>query len=289
MGVVGAIEPNTEAWEYFVYLPLVMKAGSGGSNPGAISGIVYNVLTDLPLEGASVCIGSNCKTTGSDGYYIFEYLSPGVYTLRASKTSYIILDQVATVYSDSTTTLNFYLSPFLGPLDLRIVLTWSNVPSYGGIDNDMDAYLWVPKTGDYETIYWFNPGNCDTDPPKACLEQDSQNGPGPETIHLNSLAGTYHYAVNYYADLIDPGGIIPPITQSQAKVEIYLIHDSEDLLIATYNVPASGYDEGDTWWHVFQYTSQNYQFTAVNDITNAPPLEVDPLPPLFLNLFGYKK
>jgi hypothetical protein len=257
--------PTPPDEETIFYFPLLFNY----LTPGAIQGNVQDAPTGEPIQSAQVCTEEDCVLTDDQGNYDFTEVTPGDLLLTVTKPGYLDAENPVHLNPGELLTVNFALSPELLQ-GIRIVLTWDetirfNDPVTGGwIDNDMDAYLWVPIPGDHRRIYWGDHGDCFNDP-YACLERDWQLGFGPETDLITSQAsGSYVYAVNYYADSIDIHNAVPPITQSSARVEVY---DTSGL-IASYDVPTSG---AGTWWHVFSMDGDTGVLTPINVIDHGPP------------------
>jgi hypothetical protein len=242
------------------YIPVIYKRFQSG--PGNLEGIVVDAITNLPLNGAVVCIqGDKCDVTDEDGLYSMNNIAFGAKLIDAVRDGYLPLTQDTYINAGSWITLNFALSPLLGDGEFRIILTWGNKPK------DLDAHFWLPFPS-YPHLYLDSPGNC-ADFPNACLDRDDKDGIGPETISIKSLKdnGIYRFAVLNYSYGY-PG--VPEITESSAKVQLY----SEDGLIAQFSVPEDG--AGDLWY-AFDLDAATGEVTPVGCITFYPP---DPdLPP----------
>ncbi|MEE8417165.1 MAG: carboxypeptidase regulatory-like domain-containing protein, partial [candidate division Zixibacteria bacterium] len=65
------------------YMDDFVVYGGGGGEPGSIAGVVTDLASGSPIEGAIVETGAMTDTTGSDGSYILE-LIPGIYSVTAS-------------------------------------------------------------------------------------------------------------------------------------------------------------------------------------------------------------
>lgn len=255
------------AEDSYIFLPVVAKNYS--SIPGSLEGYIIDAQTGEPIEFAEVCVLENCYYTEGDGWYEFPVLRPGEHLVEASADNYFSASQPVLINSLEPSALNVALSPDIAA-GMRIVLTWEETIRFHDpisnewIDNDMDAYAWVPYDSGYRQIYWGDKGDCNGIP-YACLERDWKLGFGPETVLFTSFyPATYYFAVNYYADFNDPHDVVPTITQSQAQVEVY---DSSGL-VASLQVPTTG--EG-TWWHVFEMDGESGVITATNTIAHGPP------------------
>ncbi len=253
-----------------IYLPQVFKNYQAGF--GTVSGVVVDAQSGAGLGEAQVCFNLNCVQTNSGGIYQLANVPSGYQLFSARRNGFTDLEQGVVVVTAQTVTLNFALSPSLNPEQVRIVVTWGPTPEWCNsegrcVENDLDAYLWVPGGGGFEKIYWDNRGNCDVEP-FACLENDARQGSGPETMLIIKTAqsGTYKFAVHNYADAYDDTiglpGLAPPLPQSGAVVRVY----NEQGLVKTFTVPSSG--QG-FWWYVFNLTQSHIE--EVNTIVNSPP------------------
>lgn len=264
-----AAQPDTATTR--LYLPIV--SGSYLLGPGQIVGRISDAQTGVPIAGVTACQKgtSNCMVTDLDGIYTLDDVPAGTSYVEVipGSTNHSPLTQPVNVLAFQSVTLNFSLSTALKAGEYRIVLTWSPNPYYynldgGQINNDLDAYLWVPDDPQPYLVYWDDPGDCDVFP-NACLEHDVQNGNGPETdliLPLDSL-GNYHYAVFDYANAVNPT-VVPPITNSAARVQVYDVSG----LQFDFSVPALG--EG-TFWHVFDIDGATAEIIPVNEISWTSP------------------
>jgi len=82
---------------------------------GAITGTVTDAETTNPIEGATVTADGYSTTTASDGTYTLAGLPVDSYTVTASATGYESASQEVTVSADTTTTVDFALSPTTTP------------------------------------------------------------------------------------------------------------------------------------------------------------------------------
>jgi|GEM_PF-5550482 len=214
---------------------------------GTIDGTIIDASTeDTPVPGADLTLfeGIN-QTTGTstatiisdedDGAYEFSDLTPGSYTILATKEGFS--DAFINVVSigDYTITFPISMSRTLTAGNIRIVLTWDENPV------DIDSHLHTPEIegASYE-VYYASPGSQES-PPYAQLDRDDVTSYGPETITISQLySGTYRYAVEYFTGTGYLGG-------SGAEVKVY----DDNGLYATFNVPpTAGSDPpqmGDEW------------------------------------------
>jgi adhesin/invasin len=242
------------------YIPVLYKRFQSG--PGNLQGVVVDAITNLPLNGAVVCIqGDKCDITNEDGTYSISNIAYGPKFVDAERGGYLSLTQNTYVNAGSWIILNFALSPYLGDGEYRIVLTWGKKPK------DLDAHFWLPFPN-YPHLYLDSRGSC-TGFPNVCLDLDDKDGNGPETISIKSLKenGTYRFAVLNYSYGY-PG--VPEITESSAKVQMY----GKEGLIAQFDAPEEGI--GDLWY-VFDLDAATGEVSPVGCITFYPS---DPdLPP----------
>jgi uncharacterized protein YfaP (DUF2135 family) len=232
---------------------LTFTVGAGGS----IAGAVTDATNAQPIAGATVTAILNgaivgTATTASDGTYTLSNLPTGAYTLEAHGSTYSITRREnVQVVAGQTTIVNFSLSLLLATGQLRLVLTWGEVPG------DLDAHLWLPLQTPYH-LYFFRKGAADICP-FAVLDRDDLNAFGPETITIaQRLEGTYIYAVHRSIF-----GSQASLAGSGALVQVF---DSTGL-IASVTVPAEG--TGD-WWNVLTIDGATGAITIVNAIGDDP-------------------
>ena len=83
---------------------------SGAQTP---SGVTGNILSSSgqPIAGASVQIGSNFATSGSDGSYVITGLAAGTYPVTVSATRYTTFSSTLTISASAQISQNFTLNP----------------------------------------------------------------------------------------------------------------------------------------------------------------------------------
>jgi hypothetical protein len=256
-----------------IYLPLV--AGQFNLGPGTMRGVVLDGQTSAAVPGVTICVvgTSNCYLTGADGSYLLSGIPAGMTQFEAYPSAdFYPVSQWQNVVAYQDQTLNFALSYNLSQGEYRVILTWNPLERYPGCNpeqaylcnNDLDANLWVPNELDLIRIYWNDKGNCDGEPTFACIQNDARLGNGPETILILPVKlGMYHYAVFDYAHAINPS-LIPPLTQSQAQVDVY----GESGLL--YSFPAPTHGAGD-WWYVFDLNGTTKEIVPVNTMISYQP------------------
>lgn len=244
-----ATSENLSVQEVRSLLPLVMLGYKQG--PGTITGRAFDsaTITRESISGAQICYKEVCDTTGSDGMYTLENIPDGLRQLGASAEQYYNTTEDVVVKPLETTQRDIALTPLLELSDvfMRIVLTWNSTPTWppDNWPNDLDSHLWLEAPDPPTHISFDYRGDCTTFP-NACLESDYKTGYGPETLAVRQLESTTYYfgVLNYYAGY--PG--VPPLTESQAKVRVYL----ESGVYYEFTAPPAG--DGD-FWYVFSLVS----------------------------------
>jgi len=82
---------------------------------GTIAGTVVDASTEDPIEGATITANGYSVTTDTEGQYTIQLLHE-TYTVTASATKYHSQSKPATVTAETTTTLNFTLTPINGTI-----------------------------------------------------------------------------------------------------------------------------------------------------------------------------
>jgi len=82
---------------------------------GTIAGTVVDASTGDPIEGATITANGYSVTTDTEGQYTIQLLHE-TYTVTASATKYHSQSKPATVTAETTTTLNFTLTPINGTI-----------------------------------------------------------------------------------------------------------------------------------------------------------------------------
>jgi len=128
--------------------------------PGIIDGIVYDNHTGEVIEGALISIeGTSLEAfTNSDGYYIIENITIGLYNVMAVAENYeseTIID--VEVFSNETTTVDFHLVPEPGGLEGTVIDEFTLLPIEGAlITLDGTGYsAYTDYDGNYFIEYIF--------------------------------------------------------------------------------------------------------------------------------------
>jgi len=207
---------------------------------GIVAGWVVDATSNEPIADAQVCGsgGAACARTDAGGDYRLAGVPVGESNLRVTASGYSTLTTRVAITAGETLTRALALSTPLDAGQWRFVLTWDAQPP------DLDTFLWLPNG---QAVFWGSRGDCDPNPPStpvgACLEQDSRDGYGPETMTITDLrsGGYYTLGVHRYDD---PSDAItePPVTTSGARLHVY---DSEGLQLE-FRIPGEG--EGQFWY-----------------------------------------
>jgi uncharacterized protein YkwD len=223
----------------------------------SISGVVMDAVTGNLIEGAIVALYTETDsqpdimigqwTTGYKGGFRFSNLDPGSYILIGSANGYIEADLRTVLSSDQIlTNQDIVLSPVLGSDEIRIILTWGQIPK------DLDAHLTVPNSeGCRHHCFFWN-----REILGANLDLDDTESFGPETITITQRAsGTYRFYVHDFTNCKSNTG--QDLSNSGASVKVYFGSGEPP---AVFNVPAL---QG-TVWHVFNMDGDSGQITPVN-------------------------
>ncbi len=226
---------------------------------GSINGTITNSVTDLPVPGVTVKLRRswNNKTgtvlsstqTGTSGYFEFNDLSAGAYTLEYYKSGFITGYKNVVVTNLTGTTQNAVISPVASDGVYRIVLTWGENPA------DLDSHVQGTLSDGYSFhTYYSNKSDYDGDLEVCNLDVDDVTSYGPETITLNTtIAEPYYYYVYHYSGS-------GSISTSGAQVKVYKGND----LVNTYFAPE---DQGTgRYWNVFAVVNGTIQ--TENTITS---------------------
>jgi len=216
--------------------PIVMR--NAIVETGMLVGRVVDATTNAAIAGARVCQTDGlCATASATGAYTLP-VTVGSRNVRVSAAGYENLTTRIDIAARQTITRVLALSTPLLDGQWRFVLTWDAQPP------DLDAFLWLP---DGSAVFWGARGDCDPNPPSpavgACLEQDSRDGYGPETMTITAPRGGGYYTLGVHR-YDDPSDTItePPITTSGARLHVYDTSGQQ----LEFRVPAEG--EGQFWY-----------------------------------------
>ena len=231
--------------------------------PGDLVGTVRDATDNAGIAGAEVVIraGVNAQEgpeagraiADAAGVYEIVELDAGTYTLQASAPGFSTTFEDAVVLGgERRAGADILLSPEMRLGELRVVLSWGDSPA------DLDSHLYTPEIeGQTHHVYYGASGAADG-APYAKLDVDDTDSFGPETVTLyRTFVGQYVYAVHNFSEA-------PPLTTSQARVELY---DSEGL-IRSWNVPVQG--DG-LWWEVFRIDGASLRVDSVNALIADEP------------------
>ena len=232
----------------------VLTAVSGGQPPHNISGIMYNAinnrtvnspltLTLRPGVGNINGIMATKKdgtpypilTSALDGSFTLPDVPAGVYTLSITGQNWSTTNNTV-VSSDGITPYSLFVSPLLNNDEMRVVLSWADLPS------DLDSHLEYGNSECRNTdgtscqVLWNNRTKLNGD---LTLDVDVTNGFGPETISMkNSIWQTPRrgYTIYNWSQETSLGN-------SEATVKIF-----KNGFNRTFSVPKPFIE---TWWNVF--------------------------------------
>ncbi|MCX6235048.1 MAG: M14 family zinc carboxypeptidase [Bacteroidetes bacterium] len=92
------------------WIDLIMFPPLTPDHLGVVKGLVTNVTTGIPVEGASV---GGAMITGTDGNYLLDLIQ-GTYTICVTHPEYDTLCMEAVIYENDTTEVNYELMPTSG-------------------------------------------------------------------------------------------------------------------------------------------------------------------------------
>lgn len=225
---------------------------------GTVTGRVRDATTGEGVDGATVSVVGYSQFSGtSSNGGDFEITSPvGDQIIQIILAGYVFPEIPVSVSDGAESAVSedqTVGSPGLSGGELRIVLTWGEVPS------DLDSHLWTPNG---QHVYWVDQTPTDAG---ANLDVDDTDSFGPETTTITTpQEGTYYYYVHNYAG--DNYGEVD-LPQSNAKVIVY---DANGIL-QTFIVPTSGTGY---YWNVmtFELDGETGNLTVVDEIQTTEPI-----------------
>ncbi len=226
-------------------------------NGRGISGAKLKLRTDWNNKTGAYVEGVEIETNSS-GYYYFENLPVGYYTVEASLHGYVTgYTNIIVLNTNPKTDFDFTITPLLAEDEIRIVLTWGDKPS------DLDSHL-IGRTPSDDTfnVYYSDKNYYYDNIEMANLDVDDTSSYGPETITiLENIHGAYTYAVHDYSNRSSSDSTA--LSLSGAVVRVFV--GSEQ--IGEYHVPT---DQVGTYWTVFQISGSG-RIVPVNSISNIKP------------------
>lgn len=192
--------------------------------------------------------------TNEQGEYHIRDLEAGNYCLEivpASDTSYITTYfNIKILGGCMISDQNGVVSPAMDSGQLRIVLTWGQLP------RDLDSHMSCIVSAEMGHVYYDNKTFYCEKKLLCNLDVDDVNGYGPETITLrDDMTGSFKYYVyNYSNDACMEG--------CGAVVRVYLGGMAHPAY--TVHVP---YGDG-RYWTVFNYNSSTKRFQVINEIAS---------------------
>lgn len=255
-----------------------------GGKTGTIEGVLVDASTGAYISrGLTVYLrkGINNITSneiakvisGEDGYYSFEDITPGQYTIQVRDNTdedevYVSQYENVSVYSEARATKNFTLTKGLNTNSLRFVLTWDAMGE--GVSSDLDIYLYGPNPfndGEYDVhfnsdYYTYSGYNMEGEYlyNRARLDVDDKEYEGPETITVNQIEeGQYKIFVQDYSE----GGTGNKLYTSNPVVKVY----RGSALIDTIKM---GKKNGGVWF-VGSYDGASGRFTVADENDSGKP------------------
>jgi len=194
-------------------LPATITAGLGSAR---LSGQIVNAINNRPVPGARVHIAGTKATVGTDDTGAFEILEAptGPVQIEISAEGFTSEHLQRELAADRDVALRLALSPGLEEGQLRLVLTWDELPA------DLDAHLEGPLPGGERFhVHYHQLGDLASNE-FVQLDVDDRNGEGPETITvLGVQPGTYRYYVHDYSNCDVPDS--RALANSGAEVKVY--------------------------------------------------------------------
>ncbi|MBN1627070.1 MAG: PASTA domain-containing protein, partial [Deltaproteobacteria bacterium] len=251
-------------------IALVISLGpSDLTGNGEISGQVIDALTGEVLPDAEISLFMEQEdetftllsqySSLEDGSYIFSDLPSGDYFIDAVLGDYITGENTLTLDSDDSIVVrDIVLSPLMSSGEVRIVLTWGEIPE------DLEAHLTAPNTEGCRYHCFYDTREI----PGASLDLDDMTSYGPETITITSFSpGTYRYYVHDFTNRTSTTS--DALSLSGAQVKVYFGSGEEPV---EFTVP----DQDGTVWHVFDMDGDTQQITPVNIMAfQEEPGEID--------------
>jgi hypothetical protein len=213
-----------------------------------------------PISMATVArSGGGSQTTNSSGVATFPNVPAGSpVDFTASAPGFVRGSFAVTPVAGSTTSQTISLAVILPPGEFSIVLTWGANP------RDLDSHLTGPAPSDDtdETrfhIYFDDQNPEGADPGLPSLDDDDEDGEGPETITVPTTAqrpGLYRYSVHHFAGT----GFI---CAGSPLVHVKIGDDT----VTKFRPPSAGCKGVGDLWTVFTVDTRRGVVTEVGTIT----------------------
>ena len=249
---------------------------------GSISGFITQATDGAAISGATLYVlGDQSFTEDSsvaDGSYTMTNVLEGSISIQVEASGYASQTLPLSYGSDlALTGYNISMfTPAYASGNYIIILSWGADPQ------DLDAHFFVPAGPDY-TVSCAPAAACEGDGvgdatiitggaftvrPFSYLDNDDQNGNGPETILYDKGVGDApHYAGNHRYWVKNFGANpTAEFKTSNAIVRVY----NESSLIKTYNVPTTGTTE--RYWTVFDMDASG-NITDINNLGTVLPAD----------------
>eukprot|EP00741_Cyanophora_paradoxa_P019134 tig00021126_g18475.t1 len=279
--------------------------------PVSISGTVINAVLGTPMAGASITVrgplpstdyilATGFPTQANGAYAIGGWrYRPGRYALYATAPGFVFNDAAffdvpwpeSQFYAQTATpalVVNVYLTPEIGPNQLRVVMSWTTFPPH-----DLDAHLYLPfltrgSSATYRECFWALKSVKPVDAPynasvTATLDVDNtdrSSSARPETMTISGrYPGIYEYWVHQYTYCDSYFECAAPYTiengnqmgASGVRVDVYTAAG----LVHVFSREASA-NVSSFWWHVFDINGTTFDIIPL-DLPMPRPLSQ--LPP----------
>jgi Carboxypeptidase regulatory-like domain len=245
-----------------VMQPVIIHGDISGKITDALTGnLLGNVDLELrwginpPEENAVLYTGS----TGPAGRYTIEDVRAGVYTIFASKNGYRDGSFIIkTIGSQTVPNQDGFLSPGISGEEMRIVLTWGQIPS------DLDSHLWAPNNGceSQNPFHLYYPdsgpfGHGCTSFFSLDLDDTSSYGPETTTIWQWNPTGSYRFLVHDYSNFSSCNPPCKAMSNSGATVTVLTATDT-----FVFNITP---DTSATAWRVFDVDAASHTVIPLNE------------------------
>ncbi len=231
-------------------LPLILREG-------------INPPEDAPIIASTVTSGNGDEQTETTGYFVFEALPPGTYTVFVDGgNAYMDFNYaVAVVGGERQIAQNAGTTVPMEDNQARVVLSWGDAPANldlhvsGTVDQGaatafLDEERW--QIWAEQTAYPVDSG---PDSAKSFLNIFDDDGFGPETATIRDFdKGTYRISVHDWTNKADKE--TEALSHSLARVQLWVGKNYR-----AYDVPVG---EFGTVWTVFEIDGANQRYFPVN-------------------------